>query len=153
MRDIMSQFTSGFGRSFAHEQVTGPAGSYSEEPPSVDPETARISQQTMQGMKVVHDRSCDGDSPYLLDVRFCKCWASALLIGSVTMIAQEKIMEALETDKVSVTDTYGDGRHVSIDVVSPVFDGMSSVKRQQRVYKVIKSLHGMSAEAGRPCAL
>jgi acid stress-induced BolA-like protein IbaG/YrbA len=45
-------------------------------------------------------------------------------------------MEALETDKVSVTDTYGDGRHVSIDVVSSVFDGMSSVKRQQRVYKV-----------------
>jgi acid stress-induced BolA-like protein IbaG/YrbA len=45
-------------------------------------------------------------------------------------------MIALETDRVSVTDTYGDGRHVSIDVVSPVFDGMSSVKRQQKVYKV-----------------
>jgi BolA-like protein len=45
-------------------------------------------------------------------------------------------MDALETDRVSVTDTYGDGRHVSIDVVSPVFDGMSSVKRQQKVYKV-----------------
>lgn len=36
----------------AHSQVSGPAGSYSEEPPSVDPETARISENTMQGMKV-----------------------------------------------------------------------------------------------------
>jgi len=50
---------------------------------------------------------------------------------------KEKIMDALETERVSVTDTYGDGRHVSIDVVSPVFDGMSSVKRQQKVYKAI----------------
>ena len=30
----------------------------------------------------------------------------------------------------------GDGRHVSIDVVSEVFEGESSVKRQRMVYKV-----------------
>lgn len=80
--------------------VTGPAGSYSEEPASVDAETARISAQTMDSMK-------------------------------------GKIMEALETDQVSISDTYGDGRHVSIDVVSPLFEGQSSVKRQRMVYKAI----------------
>ena len=42
---------------------------------------------------------------------------------------QEKIQEALEADRVQVTDTYGDGRHVSIDVVSKLFDGQSTMKR------------------------
>jgi len=37
---------------------------------------------------------------------------------------------------VEISDTYGDGRHVSIDVVSPLFEGQSSVKRQRMVYKV-----------------
>ncbi|CAK0745642.1 hypothetical protein CVIRNUC_001634 [Coccomyxa viridis] len=50
---------------------------------------------------------------------------------------QEKIQEALEADRVQVTDTYGDGRHVSIDVVSKLFDGQSSMKRQRMVYKAI----------------
>lgn len=45
---------------------------------------------------------------------------------------QEKIQEALEADRVQVTDTYGDGRHVSIDVVSKLFDGQSSMKRWGR---------------------
>lgn len=40
---------------------------------------------------------------------------------------------------MSVTDTYGDGRHVSIDVVSNIFEGQSSVKRQRMVYKVTLS--------------
>jgi len=42
---------------------------------------------------------------------------------------QQKIQEDLEADSVRVTDTYGDGRHVSIDVISKVFDGQSSMKR------------------------
>ncbi|CAL5219148.1 g926 [Coccomyxa viridis] len=50
---------------------------------------------------------------------------------------QEKIQEALEADKVQVTDTYGDGRHVSIDVTSKLFEGQSSMKRQRMVYKAI----------------
>lgn len=37
---------------------------------------------------------------------------------------------------MEISDTYGDGRHVSIDVVSPLFEGQSSVKRQRMVYKV-----------------
>lgn len=42
---------------------------------------------------------------------------------------QEKIQEALEADRVQVTDTYGDGRHVSIDVVSKLFEEQSTMKR------------------------
>jgi stress-induced morphogen len=51
--------------------------------------------------------------------------------------SQAKISEALETENVVVVDASGDGRHVSIDVVSKVFEGKSSVKRQQLVYKAI----------------
>ena len=40
-----------------------------------------------------------------------------------------KIEEALEATSVSVTDVSGDGRHVAIDVVSPRFDGLGSMKR------------------------
>lgn len=53
---------------------------------------------------------------------------------------QAKIQEALETQQVEISDTYGDGRHVSIDVVSPLFEGLSSVKRQRMVYKACHSL-------------
>ena len=42
---------------------------------------------------------------------------------------QQKIQEALEADTVQVTDTYGDGRHVSIDVTSKLFEGQSTMKR------------------------
>ncbi len=42
-----------------------------------------------------------------------------------------------QAESVSIVDTYGDGRHVSIDVVSSQFEGKSSVKRQQAVYKAI----------------
>lgn len=50
---------------------------------------------------------------------------------------REKIMTALETQDVVVTDTQGDGRHVSIEVVSPLFEGKRSVERQRLVYKAI----------------
>lgn len=38
--------------------------------------------------------------------------------------------------QVSVTDVYGDGRHVSISVVSNLFEGKNPVQRQRMVYKV-----------------
>lgn len=47
------------------------------------------------------------------------------------------IREALEAQKVQVTDMYGDGRHVSIEVVSSLFDGKSQMQRQRMVYKAI----------------
>ncbi|GIL76879.1 hypothetical protein Vretimale_8652 [Volvox reticuliferus] len=48
-----------------------------------------------------------------------------------------KICEALETDTCTVTDVYGDGRHVSIDVVSKLFADKNSMQRQRMVYKAI----------------
>eukprot|EP00873_Tetraselmis_striata_P015688 jgi/Tetstr1/435952/TSEL_024833.t1 len=48
-----------------------------------------------------------------------------------------KIGEALETESVNIVDVYGDGRHVSIDVVSELFEGKSSMQRQRLVYKAI----------------
>ena len=57
---------------------------------------------------------------------------SSTLIESM----RQKIGEALETDQVSIQDVYGDGRHVSIDVVSSAFEGKNSVARQRLVYKV-----------------
>lgn len=53
-----------------------------------------------------------------------------------TAALQAKIQLELEADSVSVKDTYGDGKHVSIEVVSNIFEGQSSMKRQRMVYKV-----------------
>ncbi|XP_042439833.1 protein BOLA4, chloroplastic/mitochondrial-like isoform X2 [Zingiber officinale] len=50
---------------------------------------------------------------------------------------EKKIKEQLNADAVIVKDAYGDGRHVSIDVVSKAFEGQSSVNRQRMVYKAI----------------
>lgn len=50
---------------------------------------------------------------------------------------QQKIKEQLNAETVSVKDAYGDGRHVSIDVVSTAFEGQSAVNRQRMVYKAI----------------
>ncbi|CAK8570741.1 unnamed protein product [Lathyrus sativus] len=50
---------------------------------------------------------------------------------------QNKIKEQLNAESVSVKDAYGDGRHVSIDVISTAFEGESAVNRQRMVYKAI----------------
>ncbi|XP_058724205.1 protein BOLA4, chloroplastic/mitochondrial [Vicia villosa] len=50
---------------------------------------------------------------------------------------QNKIKEQLNAESVSVKDAYGDGRHVSIDVISTAFEGQSAVNRQRMVYKAI----------------
>ncbi|OIV98825.1 hypothetical protein TanjilG_08481 [Lupinus angustifolius] len=50
---------------------------------------------------------------------------------------QNKIKEQLNAESVTVKDAYGDGRHVSIDVVSNAFEGKSAVNRQRMVYKAI----------------
>ncbi|MCO5567193.1 hypothetical protein L7F22_020881 [Adiantum nelumboides] len=47
------------------------------------------------------------------------------------------LKEQLKTNDVVVKDAYGDGRHVSIQVVSADFEGKTSVNRQRMVYKVI----------------
>ncbi|KAL8233528.1 hypothetical protein R6Q59_019628 [Mikania micrantha] len=50
---------------------------------------------------------------------------------------ESKIKEQLNAEFVTVKDAYGDGRHVSIDVVSSDFEGKSAVNRQRMVYKAI----------------
>lgn len=51
---------------------------------------------------------------------------------------ESSIGKALEAEKVSVTDVYGDNQHVCINVVSTQFEGQTAVKRQRLVYKVCK---------------
>lgn len=59
-------------------------------------------------------------------------------IDSPLMQSMEtKIKEQLNAELVTVNDAYGDGRHVSIDVVSSAFEGQSAVNRQRMVYKAI----------------
>ncbi|KAI5670031.1 hypothetical protein M9H77_19884 [Catharanthus roseus] len=50
---------------------------------------------------------------------------------------EKKIKEQLDADSVTVKDAYGDGRHVSIDVISSAFEGQSALNRQRMVYKAI----------------
>jgi stress-induced morphogen len=61
---------------------------------------------------------------------------NAELMASMTA----NITEALQAKKALVTDVYGDGRHVQIEVVSPLFEGKSQMNRQRMVYKVSLSL-------------
>ncbi|KAL5547063.1 hypothetical protein UlMin_006750 [Ulmus minor] len=59
-------------------------------------------------------------------------------IDSPLMTSMEnKIKEQLNAHSVIVMDAYGDGRHVSIDVVSLEFEGKSAVNKQRMVYKAI----------------
>ncbi|KAL3819191.1 hypothetical protein ACJIZ3_005096 [Penstemon smallii] len=63
---------------------------------------------------------------------------NAASIGSSLMESMErKIKEELSAESVVVEDAYGDGRHVSIDVISSAFEGQSAVNRQRMVYKAI----------------
>ena len=52
---------------------------------------------------------------------------------------QSKIADALQATDVTVTGAYDDpnGSHISITVVSPLFQGKRAVQRQQLVYKAI----------------
>jgi len=58
---------------------------------------------------------------------------------SIVDTCKEKIVKALETDDVKVTGAYDDpnGSHISIEVVSPMFEGKRAVQRQKLVYKAI----------------
>lgn len=58
---------------------------------------------------------------------------------TVMATVEQKLEAALAPARLMVTPTYGDpnGAHVSIEVVSEAFEGMMTVKRHQKVYKVI----------------
>ncbi|KMT04973.1 hypothetical protein BVRB_7g171360 [Beta vulgaris subsp. vulgaris] len=57
--------------------------------------------------------------------------------SSLMQSMENKIKDELNAESVTVKDAYGDGRHVSIDVVSASFEGQSAVNRQRMVYKAI----------------
>ncbi|KAJ7949924.1 protein BOLA4, chloroplastic/mitochondrial-like [Quillaja saponaria] len=73
--------------------------------------------------------------------RFCTRATNVNDSGSIDSPLMEsmekKIEEHLNAESVIVKDAYGDGRHVSIDVVSTTFEGQSAVNRQRMVYKAI----------------
>lgn len=58
---------------------------------------------------------------------------------AIVDICKEKISKLLETENVKVTGAYDDpnGSHISVEVVSPLFEGKRAVQRQQMVYKAI----------------
>ena len=58
---------------------------------------------------------------------------------SVVEVCTQKIGDALETENVKVTGAYDDpnGSHISIEVVSSLFEGKRAMQRQQLVYKAI----------------
>jgi len=58
---------------------------------------------------------------------------------SIVDICTAKIKDALDAVDVKVTGAYDDpnGSHISIEVVSPKFEGKRPVQRQQLVYKAI----------------
>ncbi len=47
-----------------------------------------------------------------------------------------------EKDEVEFEDERGDGRHFRARIVSDQFEGLSRVKRHQKVYKVLEGLIG-----------
>ncbi|EPS58342.1 hypothetical protein M569_16474, partial [Genlisea aurea] len=55
----------------------------------------------------------------------------------LTESMKNKIKEHLDAENVVVKDVSGDGRHVSIEVISAAFEGKSAVNRQRMVYKAI----------------
>ncbi|KAL7003844.1 hypothetical protein U1Q18_004987 [Sarracenia purpurea var. burkii] len=57
--------------------------------------------------------------------------------SSLIQPMEKKIKEHLNAESVIVKDAYGDGRHVSIDVIASAFEGQSAVSRQRMVYKAI----------------
>lgn len=58
---------------------------------------------------------------------------------TIVQICTQKIMKALETNDVKVTGAYDDpnGSHISIEVISSMFEGKRAVQRQQLVYKAL----------------
>jgi acid stress-induced BolA-like protein IbaG/YrbA len=54
-----------------------------------------------------------------------------------TSLPIAQIQTSLEATFVDVVDMSGDGRHVTIKVVSKAFEGKNPINRQRMVYKAI----------------
>eukprot|EP00878_Enallax_costatus_P005496 GHUV01005768.1.p1 GENE.GHUV01005768.1~~GHUV01005768.1.p1 ORF type:complete len:151 (+),score=30.54 GHUV01005768.1:117-569(+) len=119
--------------SSAGSTVTRPSARCSTRVSMASPSTSTVAhphrsqQSTPQRLLLV--RSADVSNP---------TGAQEGQMNKELMAAMEsKISEALEAQHVSVSDVYGDGRHVNINVISSAFEGKSSVQRQRMVYKAI----------------
>lgn len=68
-------------------------------------------------------------------------WMSAGAAGEDTVVARctQKIQEALNPSKLIVQAAHDDpnGSHISVEVVSELFEGKRSVQRQRLVYQAI----------------
>ncbi|KAG6605693.1 Protein BOLA4, chloroplastic/mitochondrial, partial [Cucurbita argyrosperma subsp. sororia] len=85
----------------------------------------------------VNGRSSNWGSSRNMCVRATQVNDSGSIDSPLMQSMENKIKEQLEAQSVSVKDAYGDGRHVSIDVVSSAFEGQTAVNRQRMVYKAI----------------
>ncbi|XP_038906458.1 protein BOLA4, chloroplastic/mitochondrial [Benincasa hispida] len=72
-----------------------------------------------------------------LSIRATQVNESGSIDSPLMKSMENKIKDQLDAQSVSVKDAYGDGRHVSIDVVSSAFEGQTAVNRQRMVYKAI----------------
>lgn len=74
---------------------------------------------------------------------------------SVVDVCTQKIGDALETTNVKVIGAYDDpnGSHVSIEVVSALFEGKRPMQRQQMVYKAIWDELQGPVHAGTSCVV
>ncbi|XP_077234772.1 bolA-like family protein [Tasmannia lanceolata] len=90
----------------------------------------------------IHGVSCSTSQFHALSgrrfsIRATQVSNSGSIDSPMMQSMENKIKEQLNADEVTVTDAYGDGRHVSIDVISSAFEGQSAVNRQRLVYKAI----------------
>lgn len=76
---------------------------------------------------------------YIAAGKGCRARMSTTTDDNVMARVERKISDALSPKSLSVNPTYGDpnGSHVSIRVVSDMFEGKNVVKRHQLVYKAI----------------
>jgi stress-induced morphogen len=74
------------------------------------------------------------------------------LVSSIKKIIQQ----AFPDSQIEITDTQGNGYHLEIQVISPVFSGKTRVIQHQMVYKVLKdhiddgTLHAVTVKTKEP---
>ncbi|KAF3432629.1 hypothetical protein FNV43_RR23731 [Rhamnella rubrinervis] len=79
----------------------------------------------------------DGQRCFTTSIRATHVDDAGSMDSPLMQSMENKIKKHLNAESVTVKDSYGDGRHVSIVVVSSAFEGQSAVNRQRMVYKAI----------------
>ena len=60
---------------------------------------------------------------------------------------RRRVLSALPGAKVSIRDMVGDGDHLEMVVVSPVFEGRTTLERHRMVYAPLKDVLGGALHA------